>query len=173
MKETSSQLHQNVLAFLSDMMYNKDNQTKEVPTMENRFNYNDVPAKVSIRRMARELNLNYSLVLKASKKPIEGQMYDPTTPNVEAINEYVNARVAPEVIAEIDWNEVAEQITEVAALPKEFELNQRVTLRQDENIYTIIYMTETHVVIISDELLVPRVLSKNTFLHQGPRIVEA
>lgn len=137
-----------------------------------KFNYKDVPEKVSIRRVAKELNLNYSLLLKASKRPVEGQVYDPSTPNYEAMNDYVNSRVAEDVIDGIDWNEIAESITEVAALPKEFELGQKVNIRQDDNTYEIVLMTETHVVILAEANTTPRVMSKATFLHQGPRIAE-
>ena len=135
-----------------------------------KFEINKVPEKVSLRRIAKELNLNYSLLLKASKRPIEGEIYDPSKRNDNAINTYVNDRVDAEVLKTIDWTEIAETVTESAELPKEFEVGQIVQLRQDDNKYEIVLQTETHVVILSQSNTTPRVLSKATFLHQGPRI---
>jgi poly-gamma-glutamate capsule biosynthesis protein CapA/YwtB (metallophosphatase superfamily) len=137
------------------------------------FDIKSIPEKVSLRRLAKELNLNYSLLLKAAKRPTEGQVYDPNARNDVAINKYVNDRIDPKVLKDIDWEAVAASVADVAEVAKEFEIGQRVQIRQDENIYEIVLQTETHVVILSASNTTPRVLSKPTFLHQGPRLVEA
>ena len=136
------------------------------------FTTKEIPNTISIRRLARELNLNYSLLLKASKRPIEGQVYEPTAVNYAAMDEYITKRVDAKVLDKIDWTAVAADIVVADPLPKEFELGQKVQLRGDENIYEIIFMTATHTVInpLTEGNTQPRVMNNQTFLHQGPRV---
>lgn len=136
------------------------------------FATQDIPSSISIRRLARELNLNYSLLLKASKRPTEGQLYDPTAINYTAMDEYITKRVDAAVLAKIDWDAVAADVVVADPLPKEFELGQKVQLRGDDNIYEIVFMTVTHTVInpLTEGNTQPRVMNNQTFLHQGPRI---
>ena len=136
------------------------------------FTTKEIPNTISIRRLARELNLNYSLLLKASKRPIEGQVYDPTAVNYAAMDEYITKRVDAKVLTKIDWDAVAADIVVADPLPKEFALGQKVQLRGDDNVYEIIFMTATHTVInpLTEGNTQPRVMNNQTFLHQGPRV---
>ena len=136
------------------------------------FTTQELPNSISIRRLARELNLNYSLLLKASKRPTEGHVYDPTAVNYEAMDEYITKRVDAKVLDKIDWDAVAADVVVAEPLPKEFALGQKIQLRGDENVYEIVFMTATHTVInpLTEGNTQPRVMNNQTFLHQGPRL---
>lgn len=127
---------------------------------------------VSIRRFADAVGLNYNMLLKASKKPIEGVPYDPTAINYDAID----AMVAKKEINldEIDWEVVDEKPlrNSTATLSKnidDFNVGAQVYLRDDnETPYEILYKTETHIVIMKVGTQEPRSLSHSTFFFKGP-----
>jgi hypothetical protein len=131
---------------------------------------------LSLRKVAATLNLNYNMLLKTAKKPIEGVAYDPLAINYNALDTYVNARVDEKVLEGINWATINDEAAALhVELPKEFNLNQKVKLRQDDATYQIIFMTPTHIVLnpINDESNTqPRVLNLATFLHQGPQLVK-
>jgi hypothetical protein len=132
--------------------------------------------ELSLRKVAATLNLNYNMLLKTAKKPIEGVAYNPIDVNYNALNTYINARVDEKVLEGIDWKAINDDAAAMHVdLPKEFNLNQKVKLRQDDATYQIIFMTPTHIVLnpINDESNTqPRVLNLATFLHQGPQLVK-
>ena len=135
----------------------------------------ELPKNISIRRIAKALNLNYPLLLKASKQPIEGEVYDPSAINYDAMDAYIAKRVDAEVIEAVDWTAISDEVVTSEPLPKEFEMGQHVQLRKDETIYEVVFMTPTHIVInpINDASnTTPRVMNNSTFLHQGPREVK-
>lgn len=124
---------------------------------------------LSIRKIAEATNANYNMLLKSGKEPIKGQVYDPNLLNYNAIEVYLRKHV--EGFDELDWAEIAQQSVTVR-LPKEakeWDVNDRIKIRQDERAYTILIKTETHVVIMADNDTQPRVFSLPTFAHQCPK----
>lgn len=128
---------------------------------------------LSLRKIAIALNLNYNMLLKQSKKPIEGVAYDANATNFVAIDEYVNSRTNESTTNDIDWDAIeSEAIASKVVLPKEFALNENVSLRGDDDVYEIVLMTSTHIVLNPKASTQPRVMNLATFLHQGPRNVK-
>lgn len=136
---------------------------------------------LTLRRVAIAMNLNYNMVLKQSKKPVEGAVYDKASPNYEAVDAYINTRTTREFTDSIDWEAcvaamsatVARGEGEAAAskpITELFHQDQEIRLRKDPEVYSIVLLTNTHVVlnpVLSESA--PRVLSAATFLHKGPR----
>lgn len=127
---------------------------------------------VTLRRFAQALELNYNMVLKIARKPIEGVPYDPTATNYDELDALIARREIN--LDEVDWKEVNAQPTRTstATLPKnidEFEVGTKCYLRDDnENAYEVLYKTGTHIVIMKEGTTEPRALSYNTFFFKGP-----
>lgn len=126
---------------------------------------------VSIRKLAIAAGINYYLLLKKSKEPIEGQPYDPEAINYEAIQKKFEAKQID--FTQLDWeglNEVTGK--KVGTLVKDmtkFEVGMKVYLRKDNEVpYQIVYKTETHIVIMKEGTSEPQSWSNNTFLLNGP-----
>lgn len=128
--------------------------------------------KLSLRKLAEALGVNYNMLLKASKQPIVGMPYDPTATNYEAVEAYIAKKnpdgVDYEALADMDLNTIVK-------LPFEPNVGQLLTLRQDavDTIYQVIWVTPTHIVIQGQNSTQPRVFSNATFMHQGPKAYEA
>ena len=125
--------------------------------------------ELSLRKVALNLDLNYNMLLKASKKPIIGQPYDPNYINYDEVEAYIGKKVA---INDIDWESMKDS-SEVSTttLPTNLKLGTQLTIRGDEEVYEIKIITPTHVVIMGINNTQPRVMSIPTFLHQGPKEV--
>lgn len=124
---------------------------------------------VSLRKIAAACDVSYQMLLKASKKPVVGEAYDPEAVNYEAVQEYLDKKNI--LIDLIDWESLnVDPIRKVATLSKDindFHCGDIVYLRGEEVGYEIIYMTETHVVIIRQDSTEPRCLSYSTFFFKG------
>lgn len=125
---------------------------------------------VSIRKLALEAGITYTLMLKASKKPIPGEAYDPDKINYDAIEKMFDKRKIDYSI--LPWPAMNESNRKSnATLSKDindFEVGCKVYLRDDnEHPYTVVYKTETHIVIINENSTEPRALSHKTFLTVG------
>ena len=129
---------------------------------------NEYP-NVSLRKIAAACDVSYQMLLKASKKPVVGEAYDPEAVNYEAVQEYLDKKNI--LIDLIDWESLnVDPIRKVATLSKDindFHCGDIVYLRGEEVGYEIIYMTETHVVIIRQDSTEPRCLSYSTFFFKG------
>lgn len=127
---------------------------------------------VSIRRFAEAIGVNYNMLLKASKKPIEGVPYDPTAINYDAIDKIIEKKEIN--LDEIDWEAVNEKPSRnsTAVLSKnidDFNVGDKVYLREDnESPFEILYKTGTHIVIMKEGTSEPRALSHSTFFFKGP-----
>lgn len=127
---------------------------------------------ISIRKFAQAVEVNYNMLLKASKKPIEGVPYDPTSVNYDAIDAIVAKKEID--LEQIDWATINELPTRnsSATLSKnieDFNVGDKVYLREDnENAFEILYKTETHIVIMKENTSEPRALSHSTFFFKGP-----
>lgn len=141
--------------------------TTTTTTMQTAFETNE---NLSLRKVAQYFDVNYNMLLKAAKTPKVGEIYDPTAMNFEAMEQYLTKKGCD--LAKIDWNDVSEFATTIRVqLPKEFAEGQLIQIRQDDTIYKIHMLTETHVVIMGIESTQPRVMSLPTFMHQGPKNV--
>ena len=130
---------------------------------------------VSIRRIAQIADVSYGGLLKASHKPVQGQVYDPNTLNFEAINQMLASKL-PE---DFDWETVLAQVEAPVQTPTEFKVGDSLRLRNPigtkytkETIYCVVYLTATHIVLLPEGSTEPRTLAINTMVQYG-RPVEA
>lgn len=128
----------------------------------------------SLRKLAAATNLSYPVLLKRSKAPVVGQPYDPEATNWKAVAEYV---VSHDVhLEDLDWEALnaPKQRAGTVGVGKslsDYEVGQKVWLRRDNEVpYQIVYMTETHVVLLQDDSTEPIAWSATTFLLNGPAL---
>ena len=128
---------------------------------------------VSLRKLALATGVNYQSLLKASKKPTVGVKYNPDEVNfVEVAKVFIRAEKSLE---DIDFEELnnATNSGRVSALSKnmdDFKVGDKVYLRTNATIpYTIIYKTNTHIVIMLEGTEEPLAWSNSTFLFKGPQ----
>ena len=132
-------------------------------SMENHTN-------VSLRKIAQATDISYPVLLKASKKPIEGQVYDPDVYNFEALAcELLKREIK---VYDIDFEALNTKTTRDSFVVKNkdaFKVGQMIYLRDNkETPYEVIYTTETSIVIMLQGTQEPRVLSWNTLQMKGP-----
>lgn len=126
---------------------------------------------VSIRQFAKATNLSYHGLLKASKKPVEGEIYNPEAINwveMEKIVEKNNVN-----LDDIDWKQLNEKsVTKANVVEKDIEqftVGTQWYLRRNKSTpYTIVYRTKTHVVVQLNDSEDLNCWSWNTFMFQGP-----
>lgn len=124
---------------------------------------------VSLRKLAEAINVSYPTILKASKKPVAGQPYDPTVWNFDALDQLVAKKEVN--LDDLDWEAMNTKATK-ATLVKDtsaFNVGDKVYLRKHATIpYDIIYKTETHIVLMLEGTQEPVAWNLNTFMLQGP-----
>lgn len=124
---------------------------------------------LSLRKLAEATGVNYNMLLKAGKKPVAGQLYDPTLINYAEVEAYVRKK-SETPMDSLNWEEI-----EAASAPVRtreainWEIGDKLKIRQDDNVYQVFMTTETHIVIMALEGTQPRVFSWATFEHQGPK----
>lgn len=133
-------------------------------------------SNVSLRQIAFSANVSYGRLLKASREPIPGVMYNPNEMNWEALSKILT----PELIDAIDWEALNDSKGTVAPVRgfEDFKIGDYVYIRRDNDLpYKIIYSTKTHVVIqhvaeIKDNEMIldatPLCWSHSTFMLNGP-----
>lgn len=133
----------------------------------------DTYTNVSLRKLALASGLNYQALLKASKKPIAGVAYNP-----DEVNYFEVAKVfirGDKSLEDIDFEELnkATNSGRISTLSKnmdDFKIGDKVYLRTNATIpYTIIYKTNTHIVIMLEGTEEPLAWSNSTFLFKGPQ----
>lgn len=144
--------------------------------------------KISLRVIAQQLDLNYSALLKKRYMPIPGEVYDPETINYDALDAYINERVAakydedPDYAIQYDqlnWEELNEESGRKGAgvsAAKNFSddayaVGQQLTLRNSQEAYKVVYRNEGYICLeglVSGKL---KTMNANTFLHQTPRSI--
>lgn len=128
---------------------------------------------ISLRKLSAALNLNYQMMLKVQKKPIEGEVYDPTAINHDALDEYINSRIEPDTVAAIDFEQLnAESVTINAKGFEDFKVGEVITMRGSETKYEIVYLTADHICIKEAAGTKLRTMNGHTFIHQTPRKVD-
>ena len=128
----------------------------------------------SLRKLAAAANLSYPVLLKRSKAPVDGQPYDPEAINWRAVAEYAIDHYVH--FEDLDWealNATKQRAGTVGAGKSlsDYKVGQKVWLRRDNEVpYQIVYMTETHVVLLQDGSTEPIAWSATTFLLNGPAL---
>ena len=125
----------------------------------------------SIRKLAAATNVNYGILLKKSKEPIPGEMYNPDAINWKALEEKLTAKKVDWTA--LDWEALnAESARKGATLEKDinnFKVGDKVYLRRNNSTpYEILYKTETHIVIMLEGSSEPQAWSISTFFINGP-----
>lgn len=126
---------------------------------------------VSLRKLAEATSVSYQMLLKASKKPIAGVLYDPEAINYEEIAAMLNRReVNLETIDFEELNKVAPRGRIGSSKSfSDYTVGMKIYLRDNnETPYEIVYKTETHIVLMLEGTTEPRLLSENTFFFKGP-----
>ena len=138
--------------------------------LEKLFNENEA---MNLRKLSLATNCTYQVLLKASKKPIVGETYDPTKINYEELAKTILRKMSVEEFDAIDFDAIIAnaRATSAQLSASDFEINEEFTLRNDKSNlkYTMLLKTDTHVVIIREDTTQPRVMSNDTFAHQGPK----
>lgn len=144
---------------------------------------------MSLRQIAIMTGATYNVLLKASKAPVAGMAYDPEAINYKAVQAALIRKLTLAVYNGIAWEEmIANAVsatglrTTSAADMADFVVDDIIKLRdikdKDNHItvlplYKILILTGTHVVLIptTEGNTTPRVMSYDTFLHQGGKVV--
>ena len=138
--------------------------------IEKLFNENEA---MNLRKLAIATNCTYQVLLKAAKKPIVGEPYDPTKINYEELAKSIERKMSVEEFDAIDFEAIIanSKATSAQLSSADFEINEEFILRNDKSNlkYTMLLKTNTHVVIIREDTTQPRVMSNETFAHQGPK----
>ena len=125
----------------------------------------------SIRKLSVATGINYGIMLKLSKKPIPGEAYDPEAINWTALEDKLTTKNVDWTT--LDWDAMnAGPNRQGASLQKDinaYNVGDKVYLRKNNTTpYTIVYKTETHIVIMLDGTTEPQALAHNTFILYGP-----
>lgn len=135
---------------------------------KNLQSYMEKYENVSIRKLAANTGINYGILLKLSKQPIPGQIYNPEAINYDAVEEKLMKKSVD--LSTLDWE--AMNVGRAVTLSKsvdDFKVGDEVYLRKNNEVpYIIVYKTETHVVIMLKGTSEPQAWSNNTFMLNGP-----
>lgn len=155
------------------MKKNEMNNTEVIAMAEELQNTLTKYTNVSLRKLSIASGLNYQSLLKASKKPTVGVEYNPDEVNfIEVAKVFIRGEKA---LKDIDFEELnnATNSGRVSTLSKnmdDFKVGDKVYLRTNATIpYTIIYKTNTHIVIMLEGTEEPLAWSHSTFLFKGPQ----
>lgn len=132
---------------------------------------------LSMRKIAQLADVSYVGLLKASHRPIQGQVYDPTAINFEAINQMIGSKL-PE---DFDWEAVLKDVEAPVQTPTEYAVGDMLRLRNPigtkynkDTIYKVVYLTTSHIILLPANSTEPRTLAINTMVQYGrPVSVEA
>ena len=129
--------------------------------------------EMNLRKLAIATGCTYQVLLKASKKPIVGETYDPTKINYEELAKSIERKISVEEFDAIDFENIVKsaKVTSAQLTASDFEVDEVFTLRNDKDGYNykMLLKTDTHVVILREDTTQPRVMSNDTFAHQGPK----
>lgn len=128
--------------------------------------------KVSLRQISVATDANYNSLLKASKAPKMGEVYDPNDINYEAIEAVIIRKIGQEAYDNLDWESMKLATGSVAPLDLQENVGDRVTLRGNDAVYEVAIKTATHIVLMPVDTTntQPRVMSNFTFKHSGGKV---
>ena len=131
-------------------------------------------SNVSLRSLSLALEVNYGAILKASKTPICGAVYDPEKTNWDEIATQFAKRNANFLDGvTIDWTELnaqsAKQNVGVEKTLDDFNVGDKLYIRKYPTTpLSIIYKTETHIVMLLEGTTEPICWKQTTLLLNGP-----
>lgn len=128
---------------------------------------------LTLKKISDVVGACYQYVLKMSKKPVEGVVYDAKFINyVEA--EKVLLRKCGSLL-DYDWEEINNSIKRYEPLNslEEFNVGDKFRFRYDDKgiVRTVVYKNEYYMVSINNKDEKPQVQNFDTFLHQSPRLI--
>lgn len=128
---------------------------------------------ISLRKLAVEIGVNYNMLLKATKKPINGEIYDASKINYDETESYIIKRIGMDAYESFDW-ELARSTNAktVKTTVNDLTVGDRITIRHCDESYTILFMTDNQIVIQDDVSGNIRLFSNRTFEHQTPKKLE-
>ena len=127
---------------------------------------------ISLKTFCETTELCYQYILKASKKPIAGQPYDPTAVNYDAVQKIIDQKGID--LGAFDWCKLNDEhilrTTPINAID-DFKIGTQFKLRTDDNVYRVVYISITCIAFVDsfDEKI--RTMNHDTFIHQSPRII--
>ena len=130
--------------------------------------------QISLKKFCETTELCYQYILKASKQPVEGQPYDPTAINYNAVQRIIDQKGID--LDSFDWDKLnSEQTmrtTPINAID-DFKIGTQFKLRTDDNVYRVVYISITCIAFVDsfDEKI--RTMNHDTFIHQSPRIINS
>lgn len=128
---------------------------------------------LSLKKVSDTFGACYQYVLKMSKKPITGQIYDEKAVNYEEVEKVLLRKGSFE---DFDWNDIVNSVKVYQPLNQldEFEVGTSFRFRYDDEeiVRTIVYKNDSYVVHCNNNDDKPSVMNNDTFLHQSPRIVK-
>lgn len=131
----------------------------------------EIYENLSVRNVANTLGISYHMLLKASKAAKVGEVYDPTAINYDAMQAMIDRKEIR--LDDYDWETIdasfEKQSGTVIKDHTQFKAGDKVYLRKHKATpYTIIYTTDTHVVILLEGSTEPQAWKWSTFLFHGP-----
>ena len=129
---------------------------------------------VSLRSLSLALEVNYGAILKASKTPICGAIYDPEKTNWDEIATQFAKRNANFLRdGKLDWEELNTQSLKtninVSKSLEDFNVGDKLYIRKYPTTpFEIIYKTETHIVMLLEGTTEPISWKQTTLLLNGP-----
>lgn len=124
--------------------------------------------QTSIRKIASVVGCSYGNLLKASKQPVPGKPYDPTEINFEQLEKAIRNKLQ-DSYDEFDWelcitesahnNEGQTISTDVG---DHIQFKRGHGKNDPDATYTVVFKTETHVVLESNKSTEPRVIALGT-----------
>ena len=130
--------------------------------------------QISLKKFCETTELCYQYILKASKQPVEGQPYDPTAINYNAVQRIIDQKGID--LDSFDWDKLnSEQTmrtTPINAID-DFKIGTQFKLRTVDNVYRVVYISITCIAFVDsfDEKI--RTMNHDTFIHQSPRIINS
>lgn len=134
---------------------------------------------MSIKQLAGALGVNYTVLIKASKAPIVGKMYDPEAVNYTAMAQVIIRKLGDKV-NEVSWENIRDVELDEEVVELSVKVGDHAFLRDVQNAdgsvtkfpeYVVHIVTPTHIVIMAENETKPRVMSKSTFKHSGGTIL--
>lgn len=138
--------------------------------------------QISLRKISIKYDdVAYATLLKKSKEPIEGQVYDPTALNVKAIEEYMIQKIGKDAVDAIDWEELTNEAPSISKeLPAELTQGSRIQLAKPgyskmytaETRYSVVFLTPSHIVLLADGFTEPRVIQNSRLVEMGVTLLQ-
>ena len=126
---------------------------------------------LTLRQLAIQTDCTYNVLLREAHRPIVGVAYDPEAINFPAIEAAMVRKLGRDAYEAIDYGAIAEHLEIRVAKQTEWLVGDTVTFRNFGGTFNVVLSTTTHAVFQEVGGTQPRVMSWDTFNHQGPKKV--